>query len=533
MAVQRFDVATLAEETSIAARNQPVGRDIGRLDDEFAVRCRFVFMSTPKTHTKADLADIAREAMIERGLEPEFSPAAEKQLAGIAGPAREDGAGIRDLTALPWCSIDNDDSRDLDQLSVAVDPGDGKVRMLVAVADVDAIVRKGTPIDDHARTNTTSVYTAARIFPMLPERLSTDLTSLNQDEDRLAIVVEMQLESDGELADSAVYRAKVRNKAKLAYDSVAAWLEGKGAPPAALVAVPGLDANLKSQDAAAQKLRALRIENGALELETIQPKAFFEGDRIVDLRQEAHNRARQLIEDFMIAANGVVARFLASKGYASLRRVVRSPERWGRIVEVAKDEGEHLPPEPDSKALEEFLARRRKADPLRFPDLSLVIVKLMGAGEYVVEKPGGAPIGHFGLAVRDYTHSTAPNRRLPDLVTERITKAALAAAPAPYSDAELEDLAPHCTDQEDDADKVERQVRKSAAALLLEGRIGQRFDAIVTGANEKGTWVRVPSPPVEGKLVHGDEGAKVGQRLRVKLISTDFERGFIDFVRTG
>jgi len=487
-------------------------------------------------HTRADLADVAKQAMIDRGLEPEFSAAAQQQLAGISGPARADGeadAGIRDLTPLLWCSIDNDDSKELDQLSVGEDLGGGAVRIFVAIADVDALVKKGTPIDDHARTNTTSVYTAARIFPMLPERLSTDLTSLNQDEDRLALVVEMALDPDGEMTGSAIYRAKVRNKAKLAYDGVAAWLEGKGPAPPALAAAAGLDANLKLQDAAAQKLRARRIENGALELETIQPKAVFDGDKIVDLRQEAHNRARQLIEDFMIAANGATARFLASKGYASLRRVVRSPERWQRIVDVAKEEGESLPPEPDSKALEGFLARRRKADPLRFPDLSLVIVKLMGAGEYVVEKPGEASVGHFGLAVRDYTHSTAPNRRFPDLITQRIAKAALGSQGTPYTDAELADLAPHCTQQEDDADKVERQVRKSAAALLLEDRIGQRFDAIVTGSSEKGTWVRVPSPPVEGKLVHGADGIQVGQKLRVKLIATDFDRGFIDFVRTG
>jgi exoribonuclease II len=490
-------------------------------------------MSDAHRHSRADLAEVAKQAMIDRGLEPEFSPEAEKQLAAISGPAREQDPAIRDMTGLLWCSIDNDDSKDLDQLSVAEDLGGGAVKAYVAVADVDAVVKKGTPIDAHAYVNTTSVYTAARIFPMLPERLSTDLTSLNQDQDRLAMVVEMSLDGDGEVTAAAIYRAKVRNKAKLAYDGVAAWLEGKAAAPAPLAAIPGLDANLRLQDAAAQKLRSRRIENGALDLETIQPKAVFDGDRIVDLRQEAHNRARQLIEDFMIAANGATARFLASKGFASLRRVVRSPERWQRIVDVAKEEGEQLPHEPDSKALEEFLARRRKADPLRFPDLSLVIVKLMGAGEYVVEKPGQTSVGHFGLAVRDYTHSTAPNRRFPDLVTQRLSKAALASRPSPYSDAELGELAPHCTEQEDDADKVERQVRKSAAALLLEDRIGQRFDAIVTGASEKGTWVRVPNPPVEGKLVHGFEGVQVGQKLRVKLVGTDFDRGFIDFVRTG
>ena len=490
-------------------------------------------MGRESRHTRADLAEIARQAMLDRGLEPDFPPAVAKQLAAISGPAREPGTGVRDLTSLPWCSIDNDDSRDLDQLSVSEDLGKGAVRLSVAIADVDAVVKKGTPIDDHARANTTSVYTAARIFPMLPERLSTDWTSLNAGEDRLALVIEMELDRDATLMSSAVSRATVRNKAKLAYDSVAAWLEGRAPEPEPARGVAGLDAQLKTQDAVAQKLRKQRHEAGALDLETLQPKAVFDGDTVVDIRQEAHNRARQLIEDLMIAVNGVTARFLASKGLASLRRVVRSPERWQRIVDVAKEEGEHLPPEPDSKALEEFLSRRRKADPERFPDLSLIIVKLMGAGEYVVERPGDSSIGHFGLAVRDYTHSTAPNRRFPDLITQRLVKAALAGTTAPYSLAELGALAVHCTEQEDDADKVERQVRKSAAALLLESRIGQRFDAIVTGASEKGTWVRILAPPVEGKVVQGGDGVSVGQKVRVKLIGTDFDRGFVDFARAG
>lgn len=491
-------------------------------------------MSSPSRRNRSDLAEIAKQAMIDRGLEPEFSAGVIQQLAAITGPARESGPDIRDLTSLLWCSIDNDDSRDLDQLSVSEDLGGGSVRVLVAVADVDAVVRKGTSIDDHARTNTTSVYTAARIFPMLPERLSTDLTSLNAAEDRLAVVADMVFGGDASIVSSSLYRATVRSKAKLAYDSVAAWLDGRGEEPAPARAVAGMDAQLKAQDAVAQKLRERRHEEGALDLETLQPKAVFDGDTVVDLRQEIHNRARQLIEEFMIAANGVTARFLASTGVSSLRRIVRSPERWQRIVDLAKETGDSLPAEPDSRALEGFLARRRQADPLRFPDLSLVIVKLMGAGEYVVEKPGTPAIGHFGLAVRDYTHSTAPNRRFPDLITQRLVKSALAgvaAGASPYSGAELEALASHCTEQEDDADKVERQVRKSAAALLLESRIGERFDAIVTGASEKGTWVRIVSPPVEGKLVHGAEGAPVGQTLRVKLVGTDFERGFVDFVR--
>jgi len=470
--------------------------------------------------------------MTERDLWPDFSRDALAELARLRDPAPA-ASGLLDLRKLPWVSIDNDDSRDLDQLSCAEELPKGAVRIRVAVADVDALVKDGSALDGHARHNTTSVYTAATIFPMLPEKLSTDLTSLNEDADRVAIVVDIVVESDGEVSSSSVSRAAVRNQAKLAYDSVGAALEGKASMPGRAGSSAELTRQLQIQDAVAQKLRALRYERGALELETIEPRPLFDGDRVVDLRVERKNRARELIEDFMIAANGITARFLSDKGIAALRRVVRSPERWQKIVQVAAEQGERLPPEPDSKALEGFLARRRKADPLRFPDLSLVIIKLMGAGEYVVERPGEAPVGHFGLAVRDYTHSTAPNRRYPDLLTQRLLKAALAGGTPPYSTADLEPLAQHCTEMEDAADKVERQVRKSAAAMLLEGRLGQRFDGVVTGASEKGTWVRVFAPPVEGKLVQGWEGLEVGDRLRVKLIGTDVERGFIDFVRSG
>jgi exoribonuclease-2 len=325
----------------------------------------------------------------------------------------------------------------------------------------------------------------------------------------------------------------VRNHAKLAYDGVADWLEGGGPLPEAAAAVRGLDENLRLQDRVAQEMRRERHEQGALDLQTIEARPVFQGESIAALHEERPNRAKQLIEDFMIGANGATARFLEEKGVASLRRVVRSPERWQRIVEVAAEHRYRLPAEPDSRALQRFLVERRKADPLRFPDLSLVIVKLMGAGEYVVELPGNEPPGHFGLAVRDYTHSTAPNRRFPDLVTQRLLKAALAGAKPAYDADELTVLAQHCTSQEDAANKVERQVRKSAAALLLESRVGDRFEAVVTGASEKGTWVRVLAPPVEGKLVHGADGLRVGDELRVKLIDTDVERGFIDFVRVG
>ena len=487
-------------------------------------------MNANDGHQRAILQRIAHRAMRDRGLEPDFSTAALAQVAGLAAAAPQRD-GLRDLRALPWCSIDNDDSMDLDQLSVARRTDAGAVQVLVAVADVDGLVGKGSPVDEHARTNTTSVYTAAQIFPMLPEKLSTDLTSLADRQERPAVVVEISLGADGAIVASDVYRAVVTNHAKLAYDAVAAWLEGTGPVPAALAAVPGLDANLRLQDEVAQRLRESRHEHGALELQTIEARPVFDADAISDLRPEERNRAKELIEDLMIAANGVTARFLTAKGVPSLRRVVRTPKRWERIVEVAEHLGEALPPQPDARALAAFLAKRRAADPLRFPDVSLTVIKLLGAGEYVVERPGQDAPGHFGLAVKDYTHATAPNRRFPDLITQRLLKAALAGAPPPYAEAELAELATHCTQQEDAANKVERQVAKSAAAMLLGGRIGQTFDGIVTGAADKGTWVRVFQPPVEGRLMRGFEGADVGHRLRVRLVHTDVERGFIDFER--
>ena len=480
-----------------------------------------------------DLRAIAHQAMTDRGLEPDFPPDAIRQLNGIHGPAGERDAGIRDLRDRLWCSIDNDASRDLDQLTVAESLTAGRVKVLVAVADVDALVKPATPIDRHAATNTTSVYTAARIFSMLPERLSTDLTSLNEDADRLAVVVEMVVAPDGSVEASEVYRALVHNHAKLAYRGVAAWLDGSGAVPERIAKTAGLDEQLRLQDRVAQVMRSVRYLHGALEFETIEPEAVLRDGRVVDLRLEGKNRAKELIEDFMIAANGVAAAFLEKRGAPTLQRVVRSPERWDRIRQVAEGFGDQLPPEPDSKALAAFLARRRAADPLRFPDLSLTVVKLMGAGEYAVRLPGQESAGHFGLAVHDYSHSTAPNRRFPDLITQRLLKAVLAGGAIPYSPAELISLATHCTEREDAARKVERQVRKSAAAQLLAGRIGETFDALVTGASEKGTWVRLLKPPVEGKMIGGQEGLDVGDQIRVQLVGLNVSRGFIDFVRTG
>ena len=467
--------------------------------------------------------------MIEKGLAPDFPQDALAELAAIKGAAVDGTA--RDLTGLAWCSIDNDDSRDLDQLSVAEALPGGAAKILVAIADVDALVPKDSALDKHAQQNTTSVYTAAQIYPMLPEQLSTDLTSLNYNVPRLAMVVEMTIGADATLQGSDIYRATVRNQAKLAYGSVGAWLEGKGPRPKQIDAVAGLEENLRLQDRVAQSLKAARHAAGSLDLETIKPRPLFEGDEISDLVEDSHNRATDLIADFMIAANGVAARFLAAKGLPSVRRIVQTPKRWDRIVELAAQWGGKLPATPDSAALEEFLTAARAAKPVEFPDLSLCIVKLLGPGEYVVQSPGAAPVGHFGLAVRDYAHTTAPNRRYPDVLTQRLVKAALSGAKSPYATGELAALAQHCTEAESAAKKVERQVAKSAAAMLLESKIGTQYDAIVTGAADKGTWVRIFQPPVEGRLQSGFGGVDVGDRLRVQLIHTDVEKGFIDFKR--
>jgi VacB/RNase II family 3'-5' exoribonuclease len=478
------------------------------------------------------LQNIARRVMLARGLLPDFSPQAVSELAGIQAPAKASSVGdVRDLRDLLWASIDNDDSEDLDQLTFAEALPEGKTKIRVAVADVDALVKKDSAIDRDAQHNTTSIYTAAQIFPMLPLKLSTLLTSLNLNEDRLAMVVDMTIGPDGSLLDSDVYRAAVRNQAKLAYNSVGAWLEEKTPVPQAVAAKNGLAENLQLQDQAAQKMKSLRHAQGALSLETIEAKPVFEGDKISDLQVEEKNRAKEIIEDFMIAANGVTVRYLSARNIPSIRRVVRIPKRWDRIVAIAAEQAFKLPKNPNSGKLEMFLTMMKEADPLRFPDLSLAVIKLLGNGEYVAELPGEEATGHFGLAVKDYTHSTAPNRRYTDLITQRLLKAAIEKRPMPYSLDELDSLAENCTKKEDEANKVERQVAKSAAALLLESRIGERFDAMVTGASEKGTWVRLLDIPVEGMLKSGSRGLDVGDRIFVELVSVDVEQGFIDFMK--
>lgn len=478
-----------------------------------------------------DLVELARQAMFERGLEPDFPPAALREAVALKAAALP--ASAPDERARLWCSIDNDDSRDLDQLSVAERAPSDRIRVHVAVADVQAVVGRDTAIDRHARANTTSVYTPAHVFPMLPERLSTDLSSLGADTDRAAFVISFSVAPDGTLEAPGVRCALVRNHAKLAYRGVGQWLETGGTAPKPLAAVPGLDGLLRLQDLAAQRLKSRRHEHGALDLETLEAQPIFRDGRVVDVRCEPKNRAESLIEDFMIAANGVAARFLADRGLAGLRRVVRSPERWDRLVVLARGLGESLPPQPDGPALSRFLTRRRAVDPLRFPDLSLTVVKLLGRGEYVRYRPGDAETGHFGLAVREYVHSTAPNRRYPDLVTQRLVAAALDGRPSPYSDADLDGLAAHCTTQEEAAEKVERRLRKSAAAQLLAPRIGDRFDALVTGASDKGTWVRTLAPAVEGRLMSGSHGLDVGDPVRVRLTGVNETKGFIDFVRAA
>jgi len=446
-------------------------------------------------------------------------------------PASTDG--LRDLRSLLWSSIDNTESRDLDQIEFAEHLPNDAIRILVAIADVDGLVTKGSPVDLHAKENSTSVYTGVAVFPMLPEEFSTNLTSLNENADRAAIIIENVVEANGDVSRYDVYRGVVRNKAQLAYDDTGDWLEntsgGTVQPPQKVASTPGLAVQLRLQWEAARRLKKEREENGALDLETIEATPVTQGGRVVDLKLTHKSAARDLIEDFMIASNVAIAKWLEALGRSGIRRIVREPERWGRIVELAARYGDTLPAEPDSLALSKFLTKRRAADPLRFPDLSLTIVKLMGPGAYALDLPGKDPGGHFGLAAHDYSHATAPNRRYADLITQRLVKAALAKTPASYSNDELAEIAQHCTEREDAARKVERTMRKVGAALMLADRIGDRFDAIVTGVSSSGTYVRLLHPPAEGRVVHGEKGLDVGDRVQVKLVGTDPEKGWIDF----
>ena len=482
-------------------------------------------------HTsEIDLPSIARRVMIENGFSPDFPEAVRADVAArIAQP--HDDTSARDLRPMLWSSIDNEESRDLDQIEVSERLPNGDIRVLVGIADVDAYVPAGSPADLHAKDNTCSVYTGVHVFPMLPEVLSTDTTSLNADVDRHAVVIEYVVGPSGDIGQSDVYRARVRNRAKLDYDHVGAWLEGKGPAPSRVAGDKALQDQLRMQDEAAQRLRKMRHERGALDLETIEARAVAKDGKVVGLELTHKTRARELIEDFMIAANGVMARFLDEKGVSSIRRVVKSPERWTRIVDLAAQLGEKLPEAPSSVALANFLSKRRAESPDTFADLSLSVVKLMGPGEYALEKAGVVHEGHFGLAVQDYTHSTAPNRRYADLVTQRLVKSVLVATKPPYDDEALAQIASRCTQKENDARKVERTMRKVAAATFLSSRIGDVFDAIVTGVSPKGTFVRLVDPPAEGRVVRGEQGLDVGDHLRVKLVDTEPTKGFIDLAR--
>ena len=478
-------------------------------------------------HETFNLTLAARQDMLEHGFEPDFPPEALRQLATIeAAPA----AGLRDLTSLLWSSIDNDDSRDLDQIEWAEQLPDG-IRVLVGVADVDSAVTLGTPIDQHAARETTTVYTGVHVFPMLPEKLSTDLTSLNEDQPRAAVVIEYVVAPDGSIGKNSVYRARVRNRAQLTYNGVGGWLEATSPAPPKVSASPDLQAQLKLQDEAAAALRKRRAQLGALAFERQELQPVMSDGKVQDIAVRRSNRAAHLIEDFMIGANEVMAQTLAAAGVSSIRRVVRDPERWPRIVELAATRGFKLPPDPDPKALNEFLLSRKAADPDHFPDVSLAILKLMGPGEYVLVRPGETGPGHFGLAAHDYTHSTAPNRRFADLLTQRLLKAVDGRAAAPYSDAQLDSLARNCTLKEDAARKVQRDMTKRLAAVAMQNKIGQTFPAFVTGVTPKGVFVRTMGTPVEGRLMSGEGGLDVGDRLKVKLLSTDPMRGYIDFGR--
>jgi exoribonuclease-2 len=436
---------------------------------------------------------------------------------------------VPDLRNLLWSSIDNDTSKDLDQIEVAERLPNGDIKILIGIADVDAFVPKDTPIDQHAARETTSVYTGVSIFPMLPNALSTGASSLLPDVDRPAVVTEFVVNASGAIGSSNVYRAIVRNKAQLTYNAVGAWLEATAAAPPKVAASPDLQAQLKLQDEAAQALKKLRYEHGALNIDTNEVNAIMLNAQVIDVVKQPKNRATELIEDFMIAANGVVARLLLK--VSSLRRIVKTPAHWDGIVRLASAQGVTLPAQADSKALNDFLVQRKAADPDHFADLSLAVIKLIGPGEYVLERPGDPEQGHFGLAVQDYTHSTAPNRRFADVVTQRLIKALLDGKPGPYSDTELAAIATNCTAKGDAARKVEREMSKRMSAIAMSHRVGETFDAIVTGVTPKGTFVRVMQPHIEGLLAQGAQGLHVGDKIRAKLTRTDVQRGFIDFVK--
>ena len=483
------------------------------------------------TNAPFDLHARAHQAMLDAGFHPDFPDAVSREIQTLKQASATIAGNVRDLRDLLWSSIDNDNSRDLDQVEYAEKLPDGATRLLVGIADVDSSVPKGSATDQHASTETASVYTGVATFPMLPDELSTDLTSLRDAQERLSIIIELHVLESGEVTARDIYPAWLRNRAKLAYNSTGAWLEGRGPIPPAIAAVPGMEAQVRLQLETSGRLRGLRQQHGALTFASVEATPVVQNGEVKDLAVHQHTVAEDIIESFMVAANVAMAQFLREKGSLAIRRVVRTPKRWDGIQIIAAKFGVKLPDMPDPRALSDFLAQRKAAAPEHFPDLSLSIVKLLGPGEYIVEATGTEHEGHFGLAVQDYTHSTAPNRRFADLVTQRLLKATSTGAPAPYSQTELSTIAAHCTEREDAARKVERLMRKVMAACLLNSRIGEVFDAIVTGASPKGTYVRLLKTPAEGRVIRGAQGLNVGDAVRVKLASVEAAKGFIDFER--
>jgi exoribonuclease R len=513
-------------------------------------------VASESTHRPFDLAQAALDEMHAAGFKPEFGPGVEEQIAEITERYKDlaPPSGVEDLRSLGWSSIDNDTSKDLDQIEVADRVADG-IRLRVAIGDVAAAVEKDSPIDKHAREQTQTIYTAVKNFPMLPLELSAGLTSLNENSDRLAIMMTFVVGADGEIVEEGVSLAMVRNRAQLAYSRVGPWLEKT---VAGVVDTDGmalrsdsarehdeskldsgtLPANwlveqLKLQDEATQLLHAARVKKGALEFHKSEADPVVADGRVIDVREATQNRAMNLIEDLMVAANGVMARALRKGGRSGLQRVVVIPARWDRIVALAHAHGTELPANPDSVALNNFLELQRRTDEVHYPDLAISVIKLMGPGQYMLMRPDDDPTGHFGLAARDYTHSTAPNRRFPDLVTQRVLHAMMRNEAAPYSDAELNEIAMHCNDADKALRKIERDMQKRVAAVAMSSRIGQIFPGVITGASDKGVYVRVISPPFEGRVVQGSEGLDVGDRVNVKLIHTDPARAFIDFAKVG
>jgi VacB/RNase II family 3'-5' exoribonuclease len=472
----------------------------------------------------------ARAEMIHEGFQPDFPPPVTLEVNSFHAATGLDGAA-RDLRDLLWSSIDNTESRDLDQIEWAEATPEGHIRVRVGVADVDAVVAATSATDAHARANATSVYSGGPVFPMLPERLSTDLTSLGPDADRRAVVTEYVVAADGRVVASEVYKAMVRNKAQLNYDHVGKWLQSQPSASTAPFKVAGLGEQLLLQHEASRRLKALRKEHGALVLDREESAPVVVNNTVQSFAITRDNPARDLIESFMVAANVAMAEFLRARHCLCLRRVVRTPKRWDRIQALAAPLGVKLPDAPDARALNDFLAQRRQADPDHFEELALGVLKSLGPGIYEVERPGAEHEGHFALAVDDYTHSTAPNRRYADLAMQRLLKACLTGSPAPFSEKTLSDLAAHCTERESAARHVERFMKKVAAAIMLAPQVGHAFDAIVTGVSEKGTFARLLTVPAEGRIMRGERGLDVGDRIRARLAGVDAGKGFIDLER--